>query len=65
MTSTRITVPIRGGREDGYRLYSMKYNVFAGDWRVNVETLDGRVIGRVNFKIVDSDTPATTTVSYK
>lgn len=46
-----ISFPVRGGREDGYRGYSLKRNTHPGDWRVSVETPDGRVIGRRNFRI--------------
>lgn len=53
-SSSRITVPIVGGREEGYRLYSMKWNIFPGKWRVDVETEDGHIVGRVRFNIVDA-----------
>lgn len=55
-TASKITVPITGGREDGYRLYSVKWSVFAGSWRVDVETPGGMVIGRVRFNIENSAT---------
>lgn len=55
-SASRIIVPITGGREEGYRLYSIKRNVFAGDWRVDVETMSGTVIGRVRFNITDAIT---------
>lgn len=46
-----ISFPVRGGREDGYRGYTLKRNTFPGDWRVSVETPDGRVVGRHTFRI--------------
>lgn len=52
-SSTIIPVAIVGGREAGYRSYSVKRNIAPGLWRVNIETVDGRVIGRVKFKIVE------------
>ncbi len=52
ITSSRITFPISGGRENGFRGYSMKENIFRGDWRVNVETSEGRLIGRIKFKVI-------------
>lgn len=49
VTQTVISFPIAGGRKNGYRGYSTKSNLRDGPWRVDVETRDGRVIGRVNF----------------
>ncbi|MFZ1503187.1 MAG: DUF2914 domain-containing protein, partial [Nitrospira sp.] len=43
----RIALKISGGREGGYRAYTFKQGLDPGDWRVDVETEDGRVIGRV------------------
>lgn len=51
MDAGSISFPVRGGREAGYRGYTLKRNIFSGDWRVSVETPDGRVIGRRNFRI--------------
>ena len=47
------TIPIRivGGRELGFRGYGVKANYQPGDWKVQVETLDGREIGRVYFEV--------------
>lgn len=43
----RIPVRISGGREGGYRAYTFKQRLDSGEWRVDVESEDGRVIGRV------------------
>ncbi|MDD4804249.1 MAG: DUF2914 domain-containing protein [Candidatus Pacebacteria bacterium] len=51
VTSNKITLSIVGGRDDGYRTYSEKSNISLGKWRVNILTLKGRVIGRVNFRV--------------
>jgi hypothetical protein len=50
-TSDRIPIRISGGREGGYRGYTIKQHVPPGEWRVDVETEDGRVIGRVGFRV--------------
>ena len=44
----KIPLKISGGREGGYRLYTFKQRLDPGDWRVDVEAEDGRVIGRVS-----------------
>ena len=46
-----IPVRIVGGRAQGFRGYTYKQNYHPGDWRVTVETLDGREIGRLNFDV--------------
>jgi hypothetical protein len=50
-TTDRIPIRISGGREEGYRGYTIKQHVPPGEWRVDVETEDGRVIGRVRFRV--------------
>jgi len=47
----RIKLSIFGGRSDGYRTYSIKEALFAGLWRVDIETESGQLIGRKTFKI--------------
>ncbi|HRY62375.1 MAG TPA: DUF2914 domain-containing protein [Candidatus Paceibacterota bacterium] len=49
ITATKISLSLVGGREGGYRTYSMTRNIFPGYWRVNVETPSGQVIGRIRF----------------
>lgn len=51
LPSDRFVFPIIGGRDDGYRGFSIKNNVRDGRWRVNVETVRGQVLGRVTFRI--------------
>lgn len=50
-TTDRIPITISGGREEGYRGYTVKQRVVPGEWRVDVETEEGRIIGRITFKV--------------
>lgn len=62
----KIPIKISGGREGGYRAYSFKQRLNPGDWRVDVETEDGRIIGRVSVQVETQDEtqPSLTTVTY-
>jgi hypothetical protein len=51
VSTSKITFPIRGGRGGGYRGFSTKSSLFIGEWRVDVKTGRGQVIGRVRFDI--------------
>ncbi len=51
MTVTTQSFPINGGRDGGYRGYSVKNNLMPGKWRVNVKTQYGQLIGRVTFTV--------------
>jgi hypothetical protein len=46
-----IPIAIVGGREQGFRGYGFKTNYQPGDWKVQVDTTDGREIGRVYFTV--------------
>ncbi|HLZ32411.1 MAG TPA: DUF2914 domain-containing protein [Nitrospira sp.] len=62
----KIPLNISGGREGGYRAYTFKQRLDPGDWRVDVEAEDGRIIGRVSVMVEKQGeaTPALTTFSY-
>jgi len=47
----KIPMEIHGGREDGFRGYVYKSHFQPGQWRVDVETQDERVIGNIYFKV--------------
>jgi hypothetical protein len=51
VTKAAISYPIAGGRDGGYRGYSAVLMNLAGKWRVNVETVDGRLIARLPFEV--------------
>lgn len=50
-----IPMSILGGREEGFRGFGTKANFQPGDWRVEVETSDGREVGRINFTVRPDD----------
>jgi hypothetical protein len=50
-SSDAIPLAIVGGREEGYRGVTKKSNYQPGDWRVQIETADGREIGRISFTV--------------
>ncbi len=52
---SRSDLPLVGGRDGGYRTYSMIKGVMPGLWRVNVETPTGQVLGRLRFYVVTVD----------
>jgi hypothetical protein len=51
VTKAKLEFPIVGGRDGGYRGYSLKSNLAEGEWRVNVITAHGQLIGRISFTV--------------
>lgn len=49
---SRVELPVRGGRGEGYRTYSVKTGILQGAWRVNVETPSGALLGRLRFNVI-------------
>jgi len=58
------TIPIRitGGRAEGFRGYGFKSKYQPGDWKVQIETTDGREIGRIYFTL---ETAATSPRAFR
>jgi hypothetical protein len=61
VTQSVVSYAISGGREGGYRGYTVKTKPKPGSWRVDIDTIDGRLIGRIAFDIENVPTPVTTT----
>jgi hypothetical protein len=57
----RVAVNISGGREDGFRWYTSKTGPRPGQWQVNIQTVDGRAIGRVRFAVEQQAVPPAVT----
>ena len=63
-TTDRIPISISGGREEGYRGYTVKRKMLSGEWRVDVETEGGKLIRRVPFKVEEGETSVMKTIFY-
>ncbi|MBI5329506.1 MAG: DUF2914 domain-containing protein [Betaproteobacteria bacterium] len=55
-TRSRIPFTLSGGRQEGYRGYTWKQNLSPGEWKVAVETEDGRTVAIHRFE-VSTDPP--------
>jgi len=60
ITQSVVAFPINGGRDGGYRAYSIKTNPKPGDWRVDIRTEDNRLIGRLKFQVAEASGPVAT-----
>jgi|SRR3989344_97367 len=56
-TTAVVSFPITGGLAAGYHGYSQKALFALGDWRCDVETSQGQLIGRTSFTAVKSVSP--------
>jgi hypothetical protein len=52
VTSDVLRYSIVGGRDGGFRGYSFKRKLTPGRWRVEVQTVEGRLLGRIPFEVV-------------
>ena len=64
-TTDQLSFPINGGRDGGYRGYSVKRNIHPGRWRVEVVTNRGQLIGRTTFRVKDVAYPPTLTTEIR
>lgn len=64
-TESVVNLPVIGGRDGGFRTYSMRYNLEIGKWRVNIKTKLGQTIGVLRFKIIQADTEPVLTEGVK
>jgi hypothetical protein len=56
VTTDTLRFSIQGGRDGGFRGYSIKAGITPGSWRVNVITQYGQLIGRIAFTVADVGT---------
>lgn len=56
MSQDKIPNQISGGRDAGFRGIAVKSNFDPGEWRVQLETTDGREIARIGFTVEKSAT---------
>lgn len=59
VTTDRINYHIEGGRDTGYRGFTLKRHIMPGSWRVDVRTSEGKTLGRIRFSIIPVETPVT------
>ena len=63
VTKSVVAFTLAGGREEGYRGYSLKSDPAPGKWRVLVKTLDGQTVGKFDFTVVNTaQEPVVTTL---
>ncbi|PAU92928.1 hypothetical protein CK503_14680 [Aliifodinibius salipaludis] len=55
-TTDNISYEVIGGRKGGFRGYTFKENITSGKWRVNVTTVEGLVLGKIDFTIKPDST---------
>ncbi|MES2964506.1 MAG: DUF2914 domain-containing protein [Bdellovibrionota bacterium] len=63
--SDAIPLSVVGGRAEGFRGFTVKENYQPGDWRVRVETSDGREVGRIGVRVITSHDAAPPEMIYE
>lgn len=64
ITKSRVPLSVYGGRDGGYKTYSVKYGILPGKWRVNIQTARGAILGRLDFNVISANTaPSLQTVN--
>ncbi len=58
LTTSRIGFDLSGGRTGGYRGYTWKRNLTPGEWKVAVETENGRTVAVHHFHLSPDPLPA-------
>ena len=64
-TAGRMSLPVVGGRDGGFRTYSARSNLGPGKWRVNIKTEQNKTIGRLRFNVVQVDAEPILTTAVK
>lgn len=59
----RMGFGITGGREAGFRGYTFKRNLTPGEWRVDIETEEGQIMGRISFEVMEGEPSTLATMS--
>jgi len=64
-TERVISLPVIGGRDGGFRTYSMRTSLTSGKWRVNIKTEQDQNIGSLRFNIIQTNKEPTLTIGVK
>jgi len=65
ITDRIIDLPVIGGRDGGFRTYSVRYNLAPGKWKVNIKTEQNQLIGSLRFNIILIDIEPVLTTAVK
>ncbi|MFA6520299.1 MAG: DUF2914 domain-containing protein [Candidatus Paceibacterota bacterium] len=55
VTESKVNLLVVGGRDGGFRTYSMRIDLAPGKWRVSVKTAQGQNIGHLRFNLVSTN----------
>ena len=64
-SSDSIALNVVGGRAEGYRGFASKSNYQPGDWRISIETKDGRELGRIGMTVSEDHEPTAPNLDYE